>query len=122
MHELLRSVTDDELRFIASLDYGVAQDEHYEALKKVLHEQKGLFQEGQYWCPYEVVELGANSVKPGHEREFTICTLLVLQAIISGFDPARDANEMLSARSLEYDKLPQELSKLVLETYESAGC
>jgi hypothetical protein len=77
---ILASISDDEMEFIASLDYGQDKDKHLEALRSLIFEQKGELREGQLWFPHEVIALGSNSLKPGHERTFAICTLLVIAA------------------------------------------
>lgn len=71
MIEFIQSITDEEMNFIAHLDYGCSKDEHFQALKKVIFEQKGICNKDQSWYPAEVYELGSNSLKTGHEREFT---------------------------------------------------
>lgn len=122
MLDLARTATDDELRFIAGLDYGIDSDQHYVALRKVIFSQSCCFNEEQQWHPYEVVELGAHWLQHGHEREFAICTLLVISAVSSGFDRATDLGQKLSDRAADYDALPPELSSAILSAYTSAGC
>lgn len=112
---LLESLTEAELRFIAEGDYGVDADLHLDGLVKLLREQSGAPSEGQYWYPYEVVELGAHSLKPGHEREFAACTLLVIDAAATGLDWKFDE------RAGDYDRLPTPLRDLVLDAYFAVG-
>jgi len=116
------SITDDELTFISGLDYGQNRDRHLEALRKVIFEQDGVPTREQYWFPYEVIELGAHSLKPGHEREFTICTLLVINAVLTGFDNATDLCAKFSDRAAEYDALSVSLRDELLAAYQNAGC
>lgn len=122
MINFIQTITDSELKFISELDYGEKSEKHLEALKKVIFEQDGVVKEEQFWCPYEVIELGSNSLKKGHEREFTICTLLVALNVKEGTDLSTDLEHKLEAHSTEYDLLPKELSELVLKSYEQAGC
>ena len=117
----LNSLTDDELKFIAGRDYGVDSDLHLEALRKLIADQGGLPTEGQFWYPYEAIELGANSLIPGHEREFAACTLLVLRAVASGYDTSTQLDWKLSDRAQNYDQLPSNLREAILDAYAQAG-
>jgi len=118
--ELLRSLNPKELRFIAERDYGKDADAHLAALCAVV-EGRGQLREGQHWYPYEVIELGANSLVPGHEREFVACTLLVIAAVRSGFDTSTDLEGKLAERAMDYDKLQPALRESVLLGYSAAG-
>ncbi len=122
MHPLIRSITRSELEFIALLDYGLEKEKHLAALEKLIFEQGGVSHADQSWFPCEVVELGSNSLQPGHEREFVICTLLVIASIKSGFCNTKELDQMLSDRSADYDSLPKELSETVLTEYLNASC
>src|ERR1700741_4297330 len=102
----IASVTESELTFIASLDYGVRADEHFAALKRVIYEQGGLPRADQYWFPYEVIELGAHHLEPSHEREFAICTFLVIAAVNAGVDCSTDLSQKFHDRAADYDRLP----------------
>jgi hypothetical protein len=120
--DLVTSVTESELAYIASLNYGLEAQQHLAALRKVVFEQDGQFQEGQRWLPYEVVELGAHALATGHEREFAICTLLVVAAVRSGFDSATSLSTKFGEQAESYDALPPVLRKEILNVYESAEC
>ena len=122
MIKFIQTITESELKYISELDYGEESEKHLEALKKVIFEQAGVVKEEQFWCPYEVIELGSNSLKKGHEREFAICTLLVALNVKEGTDSATDLEYKLETHSNEYDQLPKELSELVLKSYAQAGC
>ncbi|MBU8976390.1 hypothetical protein JI752_009595 [Lysobacter sp. MMG2] len=119
--DLLDSLTDAELRFIAEGDYGVDADLHLDELVKLLREQDGVLSEGQYWYPYEVVELGAHSLKPGHAREFAACTLLVIDAVATGYDTSTRLDWKFDERASDYDRLPTPLRDLVLDAYLGVG-
>lgn len=119
---LIASVTDIELAFIAALDYGQEVQQHLEALRAVIFDQDGTPQDGQVWHPYEVIELGAHAIHPGHEREFAICTLLVIQSVMTGFDSSTNLSAKLDHRSRDYDLLPTALRDEVLRAYQVAGC
>lgn len=118
---LLESLTEAELRFIAEGDYGVDADLHLDGLVKLLREQSGAPSEGQYWYPYEVVELGAHSLMPGHEREFAACTLLVIDAVATGYDTSTRLDWKFDERAGDYDRLPTPLRDLVLAAYLTVG-
>ena len=117
---LVLSASKRELEFIAALDYGQDVDQHLDALRTLLSEQQCKFKEGQVWFPYEVVELGSHALVPGHEREFAICTLLVIEAVRTGFDSGTDLNEKLSNRARDYDLLPTDLREEILSAYARA--
>lgn len=120
MHPLISTITNSELRFIAGRDYGQGVDAHLVALRQVIFEQRGVPSDGQYWYPYEVVELGSHALEPGHEREFALCTLLVIEAALRGFDKNVDLAEKLARRARDYDALPPELRDVILQAYERA--
>ena len=117
----LYSVTDEELNYIAALDYGQDKERHLEALRKIFTVQSGNLSADQNWFPYEVIELGSNSFAPGHEREFFFCTMLVIQSALSGYDTAVDLNAKLSDHAHEYDRLPSTQREEVLSAYQQAG-
>lgn len=121
LDELLKSLTDDELEFIASRDYGIDADLHVTELKKLVASQGALPAEGQHWYPYEVIELGAHRLVPGHEREFAVCTLLVLRAVDAGFDTSTLLEMKLEDRAADYRALQAPLGDVILSAYESAG-
>jgi hypothetical protein len=118
--EFLKSLEPEELRFIASRDYGEDVDTCLASLRSVAGAE-GRFQEDQYWHPYEVVELGALGLVPGHQREFVACTLLVIAAVASGFDAYIDLAAKFADRAEDYDKLDPALRESVLAAYASAG-
>ncbi|MFC4763533.1 hypothetical protein [Dyella koreensis] len=119
--DLVRTITGDELSFIAGLDYGQDQDRHESALHLVIDQQGGQFNESQRWFPYEVVELGAHHLQIGHEREFVICTLLVIRSVIAGFDKATDLAEKKITMESRYRMLPVGLREVVDAEYAVAG-
>ncbi len=120
MHPLISTVTDSELRFIAERDYGQGADEYLVALRRVIFEQRGVPCDGQHWYPYEVVELGSHALEPGREREFALCTLLVIEAALGGFDKNVDLAEKRAYMARDYDALPPELRDVILRAYERA--
>lgn len=109
--DLARTVTDDELAFIAALDYGQDIARHLAALRLVRREQKGIVSPKQRWFPYEVIELGAHALRPGHEREFSLCTLLVLANAAAGADTSTVLHAKFADRAADYDRLPCELRR-----------
>ena len=52
-----------------------------------------------------MIELGAHQLHQGHEREFAICTLLVVGAVKAGFDTSTDLSQKFHDRAADYDKL-----------------
>ena len=116
----ISSVTENELAFIAALDYGLRTDEHLAALRQVVFEQDGIPTSGQYVTPYEVIELGAHHLAKGHDREFAICTLLVIRAVESGYDEATDLSQKFHDRAADYGQLPTELRDEILDAYSRA--
>jgi hypothetical protein len=121
LDDLLKSLTDSELKFIAERDYGVDADIHLEQLKVLITAQHGYLTDGQHWHPYEVIELCAHTLTPGHEKEFTACTLLVLRAVASGFDRSTDLDWKFEDRAQDYDALPTPYRDAILDAYLQAG-
>ena len=119
MFNLISSITEEELRFIANLDYGVDSERHYTELHCLIYKQGCIFTDDQHWHPYEVIELGSHALILGHEREFAICTLLVIHAVSSGYDKSTELDEKFSQHTQDYDKLSPELSGIVLSEYSS---
>ena len=109
-----------ELAFIAETDYGQNSQQHYEALYTLIHKQDGIITDQQYWFPYEVIELCSHGIKQGHEREFAICTLLIIQNVIAGTDPATDLLVKFQTCAEDYDLLPEELREEILNAYLAA--
>lgn len=119
LHPLVKTATESELRHIASMDYGQDTDRHYEALRALIFEQDGNLSEDQYWYPHEVIMLGSNVLSQGHEREFFICTMLLIQAIANGSDLSADLSDKLNDHATDYDRLPAYLRDQVLLAYKS---
>lgn len=117
LHPLILTATDDELGFIARLDYGQGEARHLAALRELIFERGGCYQDSHRWFPYEVLELGANSPKPGHEREFTICMLMVIHAVHSGFDCWTDLDMKLSQAMDALAPITSPWIELLMEEY-----
>jgi len=69
-----------------------------------------------------VIELGSHALKPGHEREFAICTLLVLANVAAGIDTSTDVQAKFADRAPDYDRLPAALREEILHAYQAAEC
>jgi hypothetical protein len=121
LHPLIKTATESELRYIASLDYGQDSERHLNALRSLIFEQGGDLQVDQYWYPHEVIALGSHHLADGHEREFFFCTMLLLQAVANGYDTSVGLGAKLSDRAGDYDRLPAALRDEVLRAYESAA-
>ncbi len=117
---LLDAVSESELAFISSLDYGQDTQRHLEALHTVFFGQGGIVKSDQRWFPYEVIELGSNALTPGREREFAICTLLVLANVAAGVDTSTDVQAKFEDRASDYDRLPPDLREEILNAYQRA--
>ncbi|SFG83783.1 hypothetical protein SAMN05518865_1202 [Duganella sp. CF458] len=117
MHPFVFTANPAELAFISGLDYGQDKARHYAELNKLVFEHQGKFKDGEFWFPLEVIELGANSIKPGHEREFVICCLLVLSAIDSGHCLSHDRESKYAAIEPMLFQLPDEFAGLLMEAY-----
>ncbi|MCP4325329.1 MAG: hypothetical protein GY787_26485 [Alteromonadales bacterium] len=115
MIEFIQSISENELEFIAGLDYGQESERHYAALKEVIFNQSCKVTDKQCWFPLEVIELGSYSLQQGHEKEFTICTLLVL------LNNPEDVNYNFENGASNYDLLPNKFKKLILDTYVAIG-
>lgn len=121
MIDFIKSITEDELHFISGLDYGGGRERHYVELRKVIFEQNCVANYDQSWYPSEVYELGSNWLQEGYEREFTICTLLVIHNVIQGNDGATDLRYKFDSHAAEYDQLLPHHRDLILEAYAHAG-
>ena len=117
MHPLISTATTNELSFIAGLDYGQDRLKHFEALNDLIFKRQGNLQDSDRWFPYEVIELGANSIQVGHEREFVICSLLVMHGIESGFDTGTDLEVKFSILDKLQNELPADLANILLQEY-----
>lgn len=113
--------SEGELAFIAALVPGDDEQRHLAQLRLLLDEQQGLLDESQLWYPYEVIECGARALQPGHEREFVLCTLVLLLAASNGIPISIDLAEHLTDRAGDYEELPADLRDAVLDAYMSAG-
>ena len=120
MHPFISTATESELNFIAGLDYGQNQDQYFMALKDLVFQRNGEFKDGDNWFPYEVIELGANSIRKGHEREFAFCTLLVIHAVTSGYDTRTDLSDKFSSADFSSQSLQKELADMLLTEYANA--
>lgn len=121
MHPFVLTASEQELWFIAGLNYAQGQEEHFQALKELIFQRNGSFLPTNTWFPYEVIELGANSAEVGHEREFVICSLLVIHGVASGFDTWTKLEQKFS-NAIFPENLPPELSEMLLEQYGNAAC
>ena len=121
LHPLARSATDSELEFIAGLDYGQDASIHLEELRSLIRVRDGVFKVASHWYPREVIELGSHCLQPGHEREFAICTLLVLHAVRTGADGVTEVHDKFVDRAADYDLLPPDLKCAIHEAYRSLG-
>lgn len=55
--KFIKSITENEIKFIAGRDYGADADKHEKEIKRLIFDQNGVLDSKQYWYPYEVVEL-----------------------------------------------------------------
>lgn len=120
--EFIQSITSDEMEFISKLDYGDDSEKHRQALEKVIFEQGGVIHDDQRWHPYEVIELGANWLQQEHEKEFSICTLLVIMNVQAETDTWTELDWKLESQNNEYKKLPKEMLEIIREQFTRAGC
>lgn len=117
MHSFALTATTSELKFISERDYGQDADKHFAALETLIFEKAGRYPDDDFWYPLEVLELGANSVTAGHEREFVICCLLVLTAIDSGHCFSHDRESKYSQIEPLLPLLPTEMSEVLLSAF-----
>jgi hypothetical protein len=119
MHPLISTAKPEELEFIAGLDYGQDKEKHLAALERLIFERQCNFKDGEHWYPYEVIELGSNAVSVGHEKEFVLCCLLVLEAIKRGFDSVHNQESKFIAIKPWLRELSNEMATLLVEAYVS---
>lgn len=108
--EFLKTITKDELDFIARLDYGHDFDKHRLALGEVVANGGVVNTDTSgVWFPLEVIELGRNHLEPGHEREFALCTGISLKTNQRG-----DELDFILDNNMELIKsLPGDLREMV---------
>ena len=119
LSSLLRTLTHEERDFITRLDYGQDCEQHYVALEKVIAAD-GLvdFDILGNWYPYEVIELCANSLQSGHEREYAACLGIVLQNFASSNDIPIEVELIIDNQSESISRLPNELKAMVTALVE----
>ncbi len=66
-----------------------------------------------------MIERGAARCEPGHEREFVMCTLLVLLAVHAGQRVGVDLALQFDDLAATYETLPPVLRDTVLDAYQS---
>jgi hypothetical protein len=113
LSQLLRSLSDAERDFIASLDYGVDRSMHRAALDAVIEHHGEVDFDKQSWYPYEVIELGKHWLQEGHEREYAACMVIVLWNIETGRDPFNDLEGILAQQYDSIQALPNDLREIV---------
>jgi len=117
MLDLISTITDSEIEYVSALEQGQDAHLHAEALKTVIFSQQGKISQSQMWYPYEVIETCSHSLEKGHEREFALCTLLVLLNVEQGADTHTDLESKLTSRKADYESLSDEYKELILSTY-----
>ncbi|MCF7751442.1 hypothetical protein KQ945_11825 [Bacillus subtilis subsp. subtilis] len=116
---LIGTASAAELDWIAGLGHAEEQARHRAALQVVVNDQGGRLHDHQLWYPYEVIERGAGHYQPGHEREFVLCTLLVILAVHAGQRLGVDMALQLDDLAATYETLPPVLRDIVLDAYQA---
>jgi hypothetical protein len=115
---LIGTASAAELDWIAALGQADEQPRHRAALGQVVGPQAGRLQDDQLWYPYEVIERGAIRCEAGHEREFVLCTLLVILAVQAGQRVGVDLAVQFDDLAATYETLPPVLRDTVLDAYQ----
>jgi hypothetical protein len=114
LSQLLQSLSDVERDFIANLDYGADSGKHRTALDAVIERHGDVdFETQGVWYPYEVIELGKNCLKEGHEREYAACMGIVLKNIESGRDRVNDIEHILAQHDDTVRALPCDMRDML---------
>jgi hypothetical protein len=121
LRRLARSLSGHELRWIAERDYGLDVERHLDALRNLIGLQDLVLADDQSWYPLETIQLCANHLEPGHEREFAFCTLFLLQRVREGIDHYTDPVTLFENGASHYDALPEKLRDAILDAFLSAG-
>lgn len=116
---LVATASPAELDWIAALGPADEQPRHRAALQQLVGAQGGRLRDDQLWYPYEVIERGARHYEPGHEREFVLCTLLVMLAAQAGQRLGMDLALPFDDLSATYERLPPVLRDTVLDAYQA---
>jgi hypothetical protein len=115
---LIGTASAAELDWIAALGKADEQPRHRAALAQVVGPQAGRLKDDQLWYPYEVIERGAIRCESGHEREFVLCTLLVILAVQAGQRIGVDLALQFDDLAATYETLPPVLRDTVLDAYQ----
>ncbi len=114
LSQLLQSLSDVERDFIANLDYGADSGKHRAELDAVIERGGDVdFATHGVWYPYEVIELGKNCLKEGHEREYAACMGIVLKNIESGRDRINDIEHILAQHDDTVRALPCDMRDML---------
>lgn len=82
--QLLPMLDDNQLKYIAKIDYGKDFDEHYVALKNLIVEQNGkiLYDKNQSWIPYEVLSLSHFYCDKNYETAYVFANVILARNIL----------------------------------------
>lgn len=107
--QLLKSLSNDELNFIAGLDNDNDQAKHRSALDAVI-EDDGLIDLGNIGnhFPYKTINNGTR-LQVGHEREYAACMGIILRNIETGDDERNDLEDIINTQSDSIRNLPDDL-------------
>ncbi len=76
--DFIQTITPAELDYIADRWYLSHRDKQHNSLKKAIFEQDGRLKKDQYIYPGEILDLGIEELELGHEKEFSICMILII--------------------------------------------
>lgn len=82
--QLLPMIDDNQLKYIAKIDYGNEFDEHYIALKKLIVEQNGkiLYDKQQSWVPHEVLSLSHRYCDKSYEIAYVFANVILARNML----------------------------------------
>lgn len=119
--EFAQSITDDEIDYISTFDRDQDIDIHKSSLRTLIFDQNCVISDDQFWYPFECVEMTRWRCDQGHEREFTICHIIIFLSTIAGTCVTHDPDDMMITHASEYDKLSKPLRELVLNCLHEAS-
>ena len=119
MIEFIQSLSEKEIRYIASSDYKNNELEYFENLKKVIIHQSCILYPEQEFMPGEVISLCSHELVVKHAREYIACNLLLI--INRGVFSNGRIEWQYEKQKDTYQQLSEPFQELIKKSYKWAG-
>lgn len=95
--KLLSMLNEEQLLFIAKLDYEHDVEKHLNALIQVVYEQAGIidFDQQKFWHPHEVLSLGHYAPKQNFEIAYVLCNCILARTALAEYSLFDDFREFV---------------------------